>query len=62
MGVLIPILITLAILGLLLWAIEAFPVLDATIKQIMKIIIIVVAALYVLQVLFGTHIGKINLN
>lgn len=43
----------LLVVGLLLWALTAMPAIDATIKQLIKIIVIVAAGLWVIGVLFG---------
>lgn len=43
----------LLIVGLFLWAIGALPVIDTTIKQFIKIIVIVVAGLWVIGILCG---------
>jgi len=48
----IPIIVTLVISGLILWAITQFP-LDATIVKLIRVVVIVVAVLYVLNALFG---------
>jgi hypothetical protein len=54
---LVSLVVTLLVLGILLWGVNALPVLDATIKRIISIVVIVVAALYVLQV-FGLLGGR----
>ena len=45
---LISLLVVLVLLGLLLWALEQFP-LDATIKTIIKVVAVVFAVLYCLS-------------
>lgn len=51
---LITIVIALIILGLLLWVVDQLPI-DATIKRIIHVVMIVVAVLWVLSVLFPGH-------
>lgn len=48
----IPILIALVIAGLILWAITQFP-LDPTIVKLIRVVVVVFAVLYVIDVLFG---------
>lgn len=47
----------LLIAGVLLWALTQFPALDATIKQFIKIVIIVICAIYVIYFVFGMFAG-----
>jgi hypothetical protein len=49
---LVPILVALIIAGLILWAITQFP-LDATIVKLIRVVVVVVAVLYVIDLLFG---------
>lgn len=53
---LIHILIVLVVVGLILWAIEQFP-LDPTIARIIRVIAIVLCVLYVLSALLGSVDG-----
>ncbi len=53
---LIQIIVILLIVGVLLWAINAMPAIDPTMKQIIRIVVIVVAVLWVLGMFFpGLH-------
>ncbi len=52
----VSLIVVLVLLGLLLWALEQFP-LDATIKTIIKVVAVVVAVLYVLQAFGLFHSG-----
>lgn len=54
---LLTIVVVLLIVGVLLWAISAFPYIDASMKQLARIAIIVIACIWVIVVLFGaaTH-------
>jgi len=49
---LIGIVITLLVIGVLLWLLEAFIPMDATIKRIIQVIVIIVVVLWLLEV-FG---------
>jgi len=54
---LLQIILVVVVAGIILWGVQAFPALDATVKQIVKVLVIVVAAIYVVYALFGmvTH-------
>lgn len=49
---LIYVLVALAIAGLLLWGIDQFPI-DATIKRMMHVFVIITVAVYVILALLG---------
>lgn len=51
---LIYIIAALVVVGVLLWALESLPMIDATIKQVAKVVIVVAAVLWLLSVFFGT--------
>lgn len=51
------IIVTLLVVGLFLWAVDALPWINADIKKLIHILIIVVAVLWVIQLLFGTAPG-----
>lgn len=52
----IQIIVILLVAGLLLWALNSWPAIDPTIKQIIRILVIVVAVLWVLGLFFpGLH-------
>lgn len=53
MHVLVAVIVALVIVGVLLWAVEAAPVIDATFKQIIKIVVIVAAVLWLLSMFVG---------
>jgi len=48
----------LLIVGILLWAVKVFPYCDEGIKKLIQIIVVVVAALYVVNLFF--HVGGLN--
>jgi len=50
---LIQVFFVLLIAGVLLWAVSAIPVLDATIKQFIRIAVIVIVAIWLIYVLMG---------
>jgi hypothetical protein len=50
---LIQVILTLLVVGILLWGLGQLPVIDATIKQFIRVAIIVVTAIWLLYVLFG---------
>ena len=52
LSILISVVIDLAIAGLILWAIEQFP-LDAVIAKLIRVVVVVFAVLYLLYVLQG---------
>ena len=54
MHTLVAVIVALVIVGVLLWAVEAAPVIDATFKQVIKIVVVVAAVLWLLSVFFGT--------
>ncbi len=49
---LIQLIVVLLVVGVVLWAISAFPAIDPTMKQIIRVIVILVAVLYVINVFF----------
>lgn len=50
---LIGLIVTLCVIGLLLWAVNTVIPMDAKIKQIIYVVVIVAVCLWLLQVLFG---------
>jgi hypothetical protein len=52
---LLSIILTLVIIGLVLWVVQQLPI-DASIKNIIRIIVIVVVVIWLIQVLFGAHL------
>lgn len=48
----------LLIVGILLWGVNAFPYCDAGIKKLIQVIVVVVAALFVVNLFF--HVGDIS--
>lgn len=53
---LIQIIVILLVVGLLLWALNSWPAIDPAMKQIIRIIVIVVACLWILGMFFpGLH-------
>ena len=46
---LVDLIVVLVVVGVLLWAIQQFPAIDPTIKQIIRVLVVVFAVLYVLQ-------------
>ncbi len=52
-GFLITVVLALLVVGILLWALSALPWIDADIKQAIRVIVIVIVALWLLGVLFG---------
>lgn len=57
---LLGLIVVIAIAGVLLWAISAFPALDATLKQIIRILVIVVVAIYVIMFVAGLFSGGLG--
>ena len=58
---LIPIVVTLIIAGLILWAITQFPI-DPTIVKLIRVVVVVAAVLYLLDVVFGVGFGGLYLG
>jgi low temperature requirement protein LtrA len=53
---LIQIIVILLVVGVLLWAVNAMPAIDPTMKQIIRIVVVVVAVLWLLGMFFpGLH-------
>lgn len=60
----ITLIVTLLIVGLLLWAVESMPFINADVKKIIRILVIVITVLWCIQVLFGgnwsgLHFGRL---
>lgn len=53
LGLLLTVVVTLLIIGVLLWAIGAMPWIDPDIKQAIKIIVVVIVAFWLIATLFG---------
>lgn len=51
----VAIIVTLLIVGLLLWAVDAMPWINADVKKMIHILVIVLAVLWCIQILFGTN-------
>ena len=57
---LVSLIVVLVLCGLVLWAVGQFP-LDPTIQRIIRVVVIVVAVLYVLDALTGRHfLGRLG--
>jgi hypothetical protein len=57
----IAIIVTLLVVGLLLWAIDSMPWINADVKKLIHILVIVLAVLWCIQLLFGTNWGSLHL-
>lgn len=55
------IILTLVVIGLILWGLDQIPM-DATIKRIIHVVVIILVVLWLLQVLFGFSVGGLNLK
>lgn len=59
---LISLIILLVVIGVLLWAINAYIPMDAKIKQILNIVVVIVVVLFLLNLFVGylphMHVGK----
>lgn len=51
---LLSLIVTLIIVGLLLWAVGQLPI-DATIQRLIRVVVIVIVVLWLVSVLFGEH-------
>jgi hypothetical protein len=60
---LIAIVITLIVVGLLLWLAETYIPMDATIKRILRVVVIVIVILWLLNI-FGVlgYLGNVNVH
>jgi hypothetical protein len=56
-GLLISVIVVCMVVGLLLWAIANLPFIPAPMGQILRVVIIVVACLWLIEVLLG-HVGS----
>lgn len=52
LNLLLQIIVTLVIVGVLLWALEQFPM-DATIAKIIKVVVVVAAVIYAVHILLA---------
>ena len=52
LSILVSIIVTLLIVGLLLWAVDQMPFISADVKRMIHIFVVVVAALWLLGVFF----------
>lgn len=57
---LLSLIIILILVGVALYLVQLIPM-DATVKRIITIVVIVIIALYVLRALFGSTLGDIKL-
>jgi len=56
LSLLITMIVTLLIVGLLLWAVDAMPWINGDVKKMIHILVIVFAVLWLVQVIFGAHL------
>jgi len=52
LSLLVTLVVTLLIVGLLLWAVDSMPWINANVKTMIHIVVIVFAALWVIQMIF----------
>lgn len=52
LAVAVPVIVTLLIVGLLLWAVDSMPWINADVKKMINIVVIVFSCLWVIQLLF----------
>lgn len=57
---LLSLIIVLVLVGVALYVVQLIPM-DATVKRILTIVVIVIVALYVLRALFGASLGGIRI-
>jgi hypothetical protein len=67
LGLLLSVIVVCMVVGLLLWAIASLPFIPAPMAQILRVVIIVIACLWLIDVLFGAiggsphlHLGRLN--
>jgi len=60
LSLLITLVVTLLIVGLLLWAVDAMPWINAQVKTMIHILVIVFAVLYVIQMIFPAIRGTLH--
>jgi len=58
----IAIIVTLLVVGLLLWAVDSMPWINADVKKMIHILVIVLAVLWCIQVLFGANWGSYHIS
>ena len=56
---LIGIILVLAVLGLILWAVGQFPI-DPTIMKLIRVVVIVVAVIWLISVIFPGVLGNLG--
>ena len=56
LSLLVTMIVTLLIVGVLLWAVDSMPWINPDVKKMIHILVIVFAVLWTIQVLFGAHI------
>lgn len=52
LGLLVYVVITLLIVGVLLWGVDAMPWINADVKKMINILVIVIAVLWIIQVIY----------
>lgn len=57
---LLSLIVVLVLVGVALYVVQLIPM-DATVKRILTIVVIVIVALYVLRALFGASLGDIRI-
>jgi hypothetical protein len=60
-GLLIYVIVVCMVVGLLLWAIANLPFIPAPMGQILRVVIIVIACLWLIDLLLG-HVGGLGLH
>lgn len=63
LNLLVYIIVTLLVVGLLLWAVDSMPWINVDVKKMINILVIVVAVLWVIQIIFpgvGGHLGALR--
>jgi hypothetical protein len=50
----------LLLAGLLLWAVSALPWIDAGIKRLIYIVVVVVIGVWLISSIFGVHLGSVH--
>lgn len=55
LSLIVTMVVTLLVVGLLLWAVAAMPWINADVKKMIHILVIIFAVLWLIQIIFGVN-------
>ncbi len=50
----------LLLVGVVLWGVSALPWIDAGVKRLIHVVVVVVVALWLISAIFGVHLGSVH--